>query len=76
MPLVGKALSIQPYKVVRRRNEQREEQKPEPFKPIKNSGGWPEAALMDWLAWGYKDPAAFFAKWPELGGGGNGPSPG
>jgi hypothetical protein len=55
--------------------EQRQpEQQPAPFRPMKITGGWPEAAIRDWIMWGYKYPAEFFRKWPELAKGN--PSPG
>jgi len=41
----------------------RTESNPVPVQPNK---GWPEAAVIDWKAWGHKAPARFFAKWPEL----------
>jgi hypothetical protein len=37
------------------------------FMPVRpKTGGWPEAAVIDWEAWGQKNPPRFFAKWPEL----------
>jgi len=38
-----------------------------------SGGGWPPAAIADWKAWGHRETARFFAKWPELGGGGRSP---
>jgi hypothetical protein len=38
--------------------------------PNVSTGGWPPAAIRDWNDWGHKDPARFFAIWPELGRGG------
>jgi hypothetical protein len=40
-----------------------------------NRKGWPEAALTAWESWGQKDPARFFALWPELSLPGAGPTP-
>ena len=39
---------------------------PMPMRPQAQAGGWPPAAILDWKAWGKKDPRAFFRKWPEL----------
>ena len=39
---------------------------PEPFRPNVNKKGWPEAAVLDWAAWGHRIPQRFFALWPEL----------
>jgi hypothetical protein len=54
--------------------KERQEPKAASFRPMKKTGGWPPAAVADWKAWGHKDPAAFFRKWPELASGN--PSPG
>lgn len=39
---------------------------PAPSRPQAQAGGWPTAAILDWKAWGKKDPRVFFRKWPEL----------
>ncbi|MCL2473717.1 MAG: relaxase/mobilization nuclease domain-containing protein [Alphaproteobacteria bacterium] len=41
-------------------------QNPAPFRPAEQKKGWPEAAIMDWAAWGHLFPRRFFIKWPEL----------
>jgi hypothetical protein len=44
---------------------------PKPLAPpskTSRSNGWPPEAIADWTSWGQKQPARFFAKWPELGG--------
>jgi len=48
-----------------------QQQQPSPA-PRKTSRGWPAAAVRDWEAWGSKNPARFFAIWPELSSGGGG----
>jgi hypothetical protein len=40
--------------------------------PPQSRRGWPAAAIRDWADWGCKNPARFFALWPELSGGGGG----
>lgn len=35
----------------------------------RSDGGWPPAAIADWKAWGHRETAKFFAKWPELSSG-------
>lgn len=39
---------------------------PTPSRPQTQAQGWPTEAILDWKAWGKKDPRAFFRKWPEL----------
>ena len=36
-----------------------------PVKPLPNTKVWPEAAVIDWKAWGHENPPLFFTKWPE-----------
>ena len=43
-----------------------EERPPEPFKPMTQKSGWPEAAVRDWEAWGCNNPSRFFTVWTEL----------
>jgi hypothetical protein len=56
------------------KEQPQQEQQPAPVRPAQNTKGWPLAALMEWAAWGHKDPEAFFYRWPELRTGN--PSPG
>ena len=39
---------------------------PAPFRPKSARKGWPLAAILDWAAWGHREPRRFFAVWPEL----------
>jgi hypothetical protein len=43
----------------------RKEQSFASIKPVSDTKGWPEAAIIDWEAWGHEKPALFFVKWPE-----------
>ena len=46
---------------------QRQKQEPTPHRPpLGRKGSWPEAAALDWKAWGHKETRRFFTKWPEL----------
>ena len=46
---------------------QRQRQEPTPHRPPQGrKGSWPEAAALDWKAWGHKETRRFFTKWPEL----------
>ncbi len=57
------------YKAKQGKNKQ-----PSKFRPaLGGKKGWPPAAVADWEAWGRKNPARFFARWPELAPDGNGP---
>ena len=42
------------------------EKLPEPFRPVQDKKGWPDAAILDWKVWGSKESSRFFRKWPEL----------
>lgn len=53
--------------------EQQQEARPEPSRLVRSIKGWPPAAIADWKHWGYKDPEAFFKKWPELASGNSSP---
>ncbi|MDD5585337.1 MAG: relaxase/mobilization nuclease domain-containing protein [Alphaproteobacteria bacterium] len=37
-----------------------------PVMPMPSTKKWPAAAVLDWEVWGHKNPARFFALWPEL----------
>jgi len=39
---------------------------PMPSRPVALVQCWPTEAILDWKAWGKKDPRAFFRKWPQL----------
>jgi hypothetical protein len=61
-PLQSAAASVAKTKIDP--NDQQSKKNIAPIRP--KSGGWPEAAVADWEAWGHKSPPRFFAKWPEL----------
>jgi hypothetical protein len=68
-------LTLPPPKPIPAPQKPQEQQPQQPFRPpMRNTSGWPPAAIADWKAWGHKDPEAFFKKWPELASGN--PSPG
>jgi hypothetical protein len=56
---------IQP-KIPTTKTAKERKQNPSPFRPVEQKKVWPEAAIIDWEAWGHLFPRRFFIKWPEL----------